>query len=181
MMLVYGGLLLVEILALLGIVLLLRETKPPTSKARAQEPSIAVPASATQADPILQDTQISEKIVYPRPTVAQAEDKMEHIGSSNMSSLPSNVTSVQPLPRNDITPLVTRSTGIVLSTGQFGALLSELDALRQRSEEMAERLEIVSETLEQLTPTQIEFPAISFKPSSAPDTPSAHRGRQFIN
>ena len=196
-MLVYGGLLLVVILALLGIVLLLRETKQSARKAQEQAPS-----PATQADLLAQDTQVNKVIAHQSSPALQARHEMEGVNSSSTFSPPSNVTSVQSLPRVEAIPLVTRSTGIaprerhaphaahltrmdddriVLTAGQFGALLSELNALRQRSEEVAERLDIVSETLEQMAPTQIEFPAISFKPSPDADTPgSAQRGRQFI-
>ena len=205
-MLVYGGLLLVVILALLGIVLLLRGTKHTARKAKVQEPSPAMSASAMQTDPLSQDTQVSKAVAHQSSPALQAGQKMEGIDSSSTFSLTSNVTSVQSLPRVEAIPLVTRSTGvapevkhikhmphaarltkmdddrIVLTSGQFGALLSELNALRQRSEEVAERLDIVSETLEQMAPTQIEFPAVSFKPSPTPDTPgSARRGRRFIS
>lgn len=202
-MLVYGGLLAIVVLALLGIALTLRGAKQPAQKVKVQERKQDTPAPATSAQPTSQTAQVAQPQLTPP---VQATGELKRINASNdpinpITPLP-GVTDIQPLPRNDAISLVTNATDsvsqgkhrphstrlvaidedrIVLTRGQFGALLSELRALRQHSEELAERLEIVSETLGELTPTQIEFSAVSFK--TMPETngsSSVQRAEQYL-
>jgi hypothetical protein len=233
-MLVYGGLLVIVVLAVLGIVLLMRESNPTPVKVERREnaphaapttqrvestakaepasvkteartqplvqtseeidqqptsivptlagfaakqpstPMAAVPVNgdvqqmATMATPITPSTFLPALDKKDTQTLPKVEDLSQVQGIQDTTTVAGNVKQKsQPLHIG-----ATDDNRIVLSRGQFGALLAELRALRQHSEEMAERLDIVSETLEQLTPTRIEFPSVSCKQLPTSNTPS---------